>query len=343
MASTATRDSAPTQVSIDKVHASYDGQAVLHGLSMEAPPGELVALLGPSGCGKTTLLKVVAGLLAPDAGEVRFNGQPVTHLPPERRSAPMVFQQPLLFPHLTIARNIAFSLELTRVPEPERATRVAEALSLLKLNVLEGRYPGELSGGQEQRVSLARAMVSNPRLLLLDEPFSALDESLRAELRSLLKQAQQRLGITTLFVTHDQQEAATIASSIVLLLDGRVAQAGSPRDFYTRPATLSVARFFGWQCTRGRDGTWLAFRPESARLVYPEKHGTANSDPIPSGWQRIQATLSQTLDLGSHYIHRLRTEFGDEIEVHTTHPAPTTGQLTVALDPEKTVEFPGAH
>ncbi|HEY6400508.1 MAG TPA: ABC transporter ATP-binding protein, partial [Blastocatellia bacterium] len=194
-----------TAIRLDRLTVNYGATRALGDFTMAIDEAELVALLGPSGCGKTTVLKVVAGLLAPASGDVRFDGVSVLPVPAERRGAAMVFQKPLLFPHMTVAENVGFGLKMRRLKKDEIADRVAQALRLVKLEGYERRKPHELSGGQEQRVTLARALVTEPRALLLDEPFSALDENLRGEMRTLVRELQQRLRITTIFVTHDQR------------------------------------------------------------------------------------------------------------------------------------------
>jgi ABC-type Fe3+/spermidine/putrescine transport system ATPase subunit len=221
------------------------GQAALHGLELTVASGSLTALLGPSGCGKTTTMKLIAGLLAPDAGEVALDGQAITTLPPERRGVAMVFQNPLLFPHLSIGENVAFGLRMQGQPPARIAEAVAAMLAKVRLDGLADRRPTALSGGQQQRAALARALVLQPKVLLLDEPLSNLDPGLRDEMRTLIRTLQQDTGITTLVVTHDQAEAVALADRIALLLDGRLAQHGPPEDFYRRPASLAVARFFG--------------------------------------------------------------------------------------------------
>ena len=221
------------------------GIATVEDLSLTIPSGSLTALLGPSGCGKTTTMKIIAGLLRPDTGDVRFDGQSILPLPPERRGAVMVFQNHLLFPTLTVAENIGFGLKMRHIPRPEIAARVAEMLSLVQLPGMATRRPADLSGGQQQRVALARALIVQPRVLLLDEPLSNLDAHLRGEMRDLIRSLQQRLRITTLFVTHDQEEAVALADHIALMLDGRLRMHGPPEAFYKRPADQRVARFFG--------------------------------------------------------------------------------------------------
>ena len=234
-----------TGIELDTLTAGYGGDPVVAGLSLDVAPGELVALLGPSGCGKTTTLRVVAGLLAPESGDVRFDGRSVLGLPPERRPVAMVFQAPLLFPHLSVGDNVAYGLRMRGVGRRDRARRAAAALERVQLPGAADRRPSELSGGQEQRVALARALVVEPQVLLLDEPFSALDEELREEVRDLVAGLQRDAGITTVFVTHDQQEATVLADRVAVLLDGRLQQVAAPRELYEAPASLRVARFFG--------------------------------------------------------------------------------------------------
>ncbi len=214
-------------------------------LSLEVRPGELAALLGPSGCGKTTVLKIVAGLLQPTSGAVLLDDSSVVHVPPERRGVAMVFQKPLLFPHMTVAANVGFGPRMRGASKEHLTEAVRIALDRVQLAGFEDRRPEELSGGEQQRVALARALVTGPRVLLLDEPFSNLDAGLRDEMRDLVKDLQRRYGYTTLFVTHDQGEAVTMADRIAFMLDGRVHMHDSPDAFYERPASARVARFFG--------------------------------------------------------------------------------------------------
>jgi ABC-type Fe3+/spermidine/putrescine transport system ATPase subunit len=216
-------------------------------LNLEVQPGSLFALLGPSGCGKTTTLKMVAGLLEPTSGDIEFDHASVVRVPAERRRVAMVFQKPLLFPNMSIGDNVAFGLRMRGVERATIKRRVAEMLSLVHLPGVETRRPGELSGGQEQRVSLARSLVTEPDVLMLDEPLSQLDANLRIEMRDLIRHVQHELGITTIFVTHDQEEAVMLADRIALMLDGRLLQEDIPPLFYERPRSMTVARFFGAQ------------------------------------------------------------------------------------------------
>ncbi len=224
---------------------AYGDKWAVKDLSLSVPPGALVALLGPSGCGKTTTLRMIAGLIEPDAGDIRFDGESVARLPPERRGAVMVFQQPTLFSHLDVAANVGFGLRMRREPRAVIAERVRAALAQVQLTGLERRRIGQLSGGQQQRVALARALVTAPRVLLLDEPLSNLDPSLRDEMRELIARLHAEQGITTLLVTHDRQEAMTLAERIAFLSDGRLQQYGAAPELYERPATVAVAQFFG--------------------------------------------------------------------------------------------------
>ncbi|MDP8974279.1 MAG: ABC transporter ATP-binding protein, partial [Actinomycetota bacterium] len=213
------------------------GEPALSGLSLAVEPGELVAFLGPSGCGKTTALKVIAGLLRPTSGDVLVDGRSVLDVPPEKRGAAMVFQKPLLFPHMSVEANVGFGLRMRNFSRGQIGRRVEAALRQVRMEGFADRRPGELSGGQQQRVALARALVTEPRLLLLDEPLSALDANLREEMRGLVKEMQREGGYTTVFVTHDQEEAVVLADRIAFLFEGRLQMYDKPQAFYDRPAS----------------------------------------------------------------------------------------------------------
>jgi ABC-type Fe3+/spermidine/putrescine transport system ATPase subunit len=230
---------------IRELAKSYDGVRAIDGVSLTVPPGALLTLLGPSGCGKTTLMRAISGFVVPDRGSVAVDGRDLLALPPERRSAAMLFQNYGLFPHMTVAANVGFGLRMRRVPRAEAAGRIADALALTRITELAERYPGQLSGGQQQRVALARALVTRPDLLLLDEPFGALDQALREQVQIELRKLQQSLGTTTLVVTHDQLEALTLSDLIAVMNAGRIEQVGPPSEIYDRPATAFVARFMG--------------------------------------------------------------------------------------------------
>ena len=213
------------------------------GFSIEE--GEMFTLLGPSGCGKTTLLRLIAGFYAPDQGEVQFDGRVVNDLPPHERGIGMVFQNYALWPHMTVYENAAYGLKLRKVAQPEIGERIRAVLEKVKLGGLEDRYPGQLSGGQQQRVALARALVLNPKILLLDEPLSNLDAKIRIQVRAEIRKLQRELGITTVYVTHDQEEALTLSDRIAVFNKGKVLQIGPPKELYERPANRFVADFIG--------------------------------------------------------------------------------------------------
>jgi sn-glycerol 3-phosphate transport system ATP-binding protein len=226
--------------------AKHWGEArALDAISFTAEQGAFVVLLGPSGCGKSTTLRLIAGLDAPTAGTIRINGRDVTALPPAERGLSMVFQSYALFPHLSVAENIQFGLKVRKVAASERAARLKRVTDLLGLSALLERKPAQLSGGQQQRVALGRAIIAEAPVCLMDEPLSNLDAQLRGEMRREIRALQQRLGITMVYVTHDQTEAMTMADQVVLLKDGRIEQNGSPEDLYARPATAFTASFIG--------------------------------------------------------------------------------------------------
>lgn len=232
-------------VSFEAVTKRFDDVVALSGVSLDVGRGEFVTLLGPSGCGKTTLLNLAAGFLSPDSGSISIGGRQVNDVPTYRRDIGMMFQNYALFPHMSVVDNVAYGLSARHVPKVERQKRVAEALALVKLTGMEGRRPRQLSGGQQQRVALARALVINPAVLLLDEPFSALDKGLRASMQVELRQIQRQLGLATVFVTHDQSEALSMSDRVAVMRDGRIRQIGTPVDVYRRPADHFVASFVG--------------------------------------------------------------------------------------------------
>ncbi|MBI3512945.1 MAG: ABC transporter ATP-binding protein [Proteobacteria bacterium] len=227
------------------VTKTFGAVAAVRDVSLEIPRGSIFSLLGPSGCGKTTTLRLIAGFEQPTQGQVYIRGRDVTDVPPYRRDFSIVFQSYALFPHLTVAENVGFGPRMRGVGRAVRGREVAEALALVKLAGYEARYPRELSGGQQQRVALARAIVVRPAVLLLDEPLGALDKMLREEMQVELRQLQQRLGITAVFVTHDQEEALTLSDHVAVMRDGRIEQVGAPRAIYERPDTEFVAGFLG--------------------------------------------------------------------------------------------------
>jgi spermidine/putrescine transport system ATP-binding protein len=235
----------PADVRIDHVSKSFDSVAAVDDLSLEIPRGSFFALLGPSGCGKTTTLRMIGGFEEPDAGAIYLGDQPVTGLPPHKRDVNTVFQSYALFPHLTIFENVAFGLRRKKIRGSQLQGRVREMLGMVDLAGMGDRKPRQLSGGQQQRVALARALVNNPQVLLLDEPLGALDLKLRKQMQLTLKQIQHEIGITFVHVTHDQEEAMTMADSIAVMNGGRIEQLGAPEELYERPQTSFVARFLG--------------------------------------------------------------------------------------------------
>jgi putative spermidine/putrescine transport system ATP-binding protein len=239
------REPAPPVLSLRRLRKAFGGTIAVDDLSLDVVRGELVCLLGPSGCGKTTTLRMVAGFVAPTAGDVLIGGASVVHLPAYRRDTGMVFQSYALFPHLSVAENVGFGLRNLGVPRAEREARVREMLAMIEMVDLGGRLPRELSGGQQQRVALARALALRPAVLLLDEPLSNLDAQLRVRMREEIRALIRRLTMTTLFVTHDQEEALVLADRIVVMNRGRVEQVGSPDAVYETPATRFVADFIG--------------------------------------------------------------------------------------------------
>jgi len=235
----------PSAVELDGVTKRFGKITALDDVSLTVRRGELMTLLGPSGCGKTTLLNLVGGFLMPDSGEIAIDSQRVTNVPAYRREIGITFQNYALFPHMNVAANVGYGLRMRRVAKAEIARRVADALALIKLAGLEDRKPRQLSGGQQQRVALARALVIRPKVLLLDEPFSALDRNLRASMQVELKEIQRKLGVTTIFVTHDQSEALSLSDRIAVMAEGRIRQLGSPDEIYRRPVDRFVASFVG--------------------------------------------------------------------------------------------------
>jgi putative spermidine/putrescine transport system ATP-binding protein len=230
---------------LDALSKRYGTSTAVERVDLEMRQGEMVALLGPSGCGKTTTLRMVAGFVPPTGGRVVIGGKDVTQAPPHARDTGMVFQSYALFPHMSVGQNVAFGLEMRRVNRADRESRAREALRMVRLEGLQDRLPRQLSGGQQQRVALARALVVNPAVFLLDEPLSNLDAKLRGEVRMEIRTLQQRLGLTTLIVTHDQEEALTMADRLVVMESGRVRQVGTAEDLYERPADPFVASFVG--------------------------------------------------------------------------------------------------
>jgi putative spermidine/putrescine transport system ATP-binding protein len=289
-------------LSLNGLSKHYGDFYAVREVSLSIADGEFLVLLGPSGCGKTTTLRMVAGFIEPSAGHVRLAGQDVTLLPPWKRNAGMVFQSYALFPHMTVAQNVAFGLEMRKLPRADIERRVEEVLALVRLGGYGGRLPRQLSGGQQQRVALARALAIRPDVLLLDEPLSNLDAKLRQEVRVEIRELQRQLGLTTVMVTHDQEEALTMADRLVVMNEGSVRQVGSQRDLYERPADRFVAGFVGrttflagaveapgrfrsdgglaLACTGGSPGrAALSLRPERVEIGLQPRSGLDNCLP----------------------------------------------------------------
>jgi putative spermidine/putrescine transport system ATP-binding protein len=234
-----------TTITIKGLTKRYEGGVAVDNLDLDIADGELVSLLGPSGCGKTTTLRAIAGFVEPDSGVILFDGEDITSLAPERRDIGMVFQSYALFPHMTVEQNLRFGLEMRSVTKSEMAARIDSVLQTVQLKGMEKRYPRQLSGGQQQRVALARGLVIEPRVLLLDEPLANLDAKLREEMRFFIRSLQKRIGITTVYVTHDQAEAMVMSDRIVVMSKGRIGQLGTATEIYARPASREVADFVG--------------------------------------------------------------------------------------------------
>ncbi|WP_028634657.1 MULTISPECIES: ABC transporter ATP-binding protein [Pseudomonas] len=259
-------------VSVQNLQKSYAGNPVFSNIDCHIERGEFVTLLGPSGCGKSTLLRCIAGLTPVDSGQILLDGTDIVPLSPQKRGIGMVFQSYALFPNMTVEQNVAFGLRMQKVKPDERLARVREALELVELGSFAGRYPHQLSGGQCQRVALARSLVTRPRLLLLDEPLSALDARIRKHLREQIRAIQRELGLTTIFVTHDQEEALTMSDRIFLMNQGRIVQSGDAETLYTAPVDLFAAGFIGnYNLLDADTASRLLQRPVASRLaIRPE-------------------------------------------------------------------------
>ena len=266
---------------IDGLARYYGGVRAVDGLTIDIPAGAFLTLLGPSGCGKSTTLSMLAGLERPDAGRIYLGGEDITALPPNGRGMAMVFQSYALYPHMTVAQNIAFGLKLQRRPKEEVRRRVEHVARMLDLSHLLGRKPSQLSGGQQQRVGLGRALDKQPRVFLLDEPFSNLDAALRARMRTEVKHLHLSLGTTTVFVTHDQEEAMSLSDLIAVMKDGKVVQFGPQEEIYQRPLSLYVATFVGrprmslLHGSLGASGSAAVFTADGVRLALPDRAGAA--------------------------------------------------------------------
>jgi putative spermidine/putrescine transport system ATP-binding protein len=301
------RSDAPA-VAVQGLRKAYGDVVAIERLSLAVWPGEFFTLLGPSGSGKTTTLRLIAGFEQPDAGSVALDGDDVTARPPYQRDVNTVFQDYALFPHMTVADNVAYGLMVKGVGRRERAQRAAEALALVQLADHGARKPIQLSGGQRQRVALARALVNRPRLLLLDEPLGALDLKLRQEMQLELKRIQRELsdGVTFVYVTHDQEEALTMSDRIAVFSTGRVEQVGTPKEVYEQPANAFVAGFVGTSNVFERDGRRFTVRPEKVRLL--DEH-----EPVPDGLVAERGVVREVVYLGSVTRYVVALDRGDTL------------------------------
>jgi len=312
------------KVSIENIRKQFGAAVAVSDFSLEIAEGELVTFLGPSGCGKTTTLRMIAGFITPTAGRIRIGDTDVTRLPVHKRDTGMVFQRYALFPHMTVAENVAFGLEMHKVPKADRDAKIRRVLDMVRMTELRERYPRQLSGGQQQRVAIARALAIEPKVFLLDEPLSNLDAKLRLEVREEIRSLQQRLGLTTVFVTHDQEEALAIADRMAIMHDGIVQQVGAPDTLYEHPANLFVADFLGkmnvftgrgdaanqfhtdaGQCIvtpGGAGATHVGVRPERVRLAGQ-----------PEGGNALAGVVESSLYLGSVLEVRVQLEGGNRM------------------------------
>jgi len=345
------------------VKRTYGDATALHNFNLEITGGTFVTLLGPSGCGKTTALNCLAGLLDLTAGEILVNGVAIHQQPAEKRGFGMVFQNYALFPHLTAARNVAYGLELRRVPKAERELRVRRALEMVHLEDFSKRYPAQMSGGQQQRLAIARTIVLEPSLLLLDEPLSNLDANLRNEMRIEIKRIHTQLGLTTLYVTHDQTEAMTMSDKVVVMRLGNIEQIGGPEDIYNRPISLYVATFMGYAnripaTIIGRDGDkWAVQTAGGARLLASSTMQTqwqagqtvtlcfrpdeTLTDPL-SAVNRMRGTvqLVEYVGQGFEAVVRLENERGEQLLIHSPTRLESPAIAEFSIRPERLFMFP---
>jgi iron(III) transport system ATP-binding protein len=317
-------------IQINNVTKAYGGNIVIQGLSAEINPGEFFTLLGPSGCGKTTLLRMIIGFNTIEGGEILVDGKVINNIPTNRRNMGMVFQNYAVFPHMSVRDNVAYGLKTRRIPKPERYKQVDEILKMVKIDQYADRMPAQLSGGQQQRVALARAIVIHPEVLLMDEPLSNLDAKLRVEMRNVIKNIQKQIGITTVYVTHDQEEALAISDRIAVMNDGVIQQIGTPKFIYQRPANEFVSGFIGLSNFLDADlaGSRLSFNggysvtmenlvPDAPQKVHvavrPEDFEIRSADQ-----PGIRATVISSVFLGMSLHYFVTLANGQEAEVVVT-------------------------
>jgi ABC-type Fe3+/spermidine/putrescine transport system ATPase subunit len=331
----------------------FGSTTVLEDCTLDVAEGEILTLLGPSGCGKTTLLRCIAGFWDADGGTIEIDGQGMTRVPVNRRPVGVVFQSYALFPHMTVARNVGYALRMGGMARNEAAARVAAALETVSLTGFEDRYPSQLSGGQQQRVAIARVLVMEPRVLLLDEPFNALDAKLRATMQVELRQLIKRLGLTSIFVTHDQEEALTVSDRIAVMRAGRIEQAATPDEIFDRPATAYVADFIGtsnfWQ-TRAEDGTVTL--PDGQRVgtglagavqVMARPHNLRLAEAEAGPWQ---GTVAFHRNVGALIEYHIKTADGATVKVaamrqERTRPLDDRASVSLSIiDPALCAVYP---
>jgi len=346
MAAATADDTAEGSVVIDRITKRYNGAAAVDDLSLNIRAGEFLSLLGPSGCGKTTTLRMIAGFEYPDSGDIRISGQSMLGKPPYRRNVNTVFQAYALFPHMSVAENVAYGLQERRVAKAEVRERVAEALSMVQMRTFADRKPTQLSGGQQQRVALARALVNRPSVLLLDEPLAALDRKLREEMQLELKLIQAKLGITFVFVTHDQGEALSMSDRIAVMRNGRIEQLADSTTIYSKPASAYVAAFVGQQnFFSGRvtaDGTGVetdygVLRPgaggvtlgagEAARAAVRPEFVEISSDPQAHEANHVEGRVIGVSHLGE--TQQFLIQLGPEMSIISRVPTPNAPELSV--------------
>ncbi|MBK1658121.1 ABC transporter ATP-binding protein [Paracraurococcus ruber] len=322
------------RLELESLSRHYGATVAVRDVTLDIPDGEFLVLLGPSGCGKTTTLRMVAGFVEPSGGSIRLRGEDITRRPPWRRNTGMVFQNYALFPHMTVAENTGFGLEMRKVPKAEREAQAREALRMVRLEALADRLPRQLSGGQQQRVALARALAIRPDVLLLDEPLSNLDAKLREEVRIEIRELQRRLGLTTIMVTHDQEEALTMADRLVVMAEGAIRQVGTQRDLYERPADRFVAGFVGRSTFlsgtveapgrfRTTGGLALACDPGAppGRAVLALRPEAIGLDPPPHADNRLGGEVELLSYLGPVLEMHVRLSPEDRVVVHLANRA----------------------
>ena len=305
-----------TILSLENIEKSFDGDNVLKNISLDIGRGEFVTLLGSSGCGKTTTIRIIAGLLTPDSGKVVLNGKDITMLAPEKRDVNTVFQNYALFPHMNVEKNIGYGLKLKKLPANEIKAEVEKALSLVQLEGFEKRNPSQLSGGQKQRVAIARAIVNKPSVLLLDEPLGALDLMLRRQMQTELKKLQKALGITFIYITHDQEEALNMSSRIVVMRNGKIEQTGTPSEVYDTPKTAFVAEFVGGANLYNDGKRLFAIRSEHVRLGVGDYDGVVVENSFTAGLSKVKVRLKDGQEItSSHMGMNINLKIGDEISI----------------------------